>query len=209
MAWVRNGSSIEQIWINFKNLILESVRCFVPHKVRKKNSDPEYYTRGIKKLKIKVRKAYNKRNLGTLHMDKFKQLSLNLLSAKKLVQEAYLKSILGKEGKSCSEFYKYVKRRGGNRESIPAIKDGNGQNISDPKGNANLFNSYFSSIFSIKDNIPLIGRMNTIKPFTTDIRTIRRCTKTIGKHKSVGPDGIPGVILKMGGGHDTVPGVFA
>ena len=73
------------------------------------------------------------------------------------------------------------------------------QNITDPKGKANLFNSYFSSLFSIKGNILLIGRINTIKPFTTDIRTIRRRTKTIGKRKSVGPDGIPGVILKMGG----------
>ena len=83
LDWARNGSSVEHIWINFKNIIQESVKCFVPHKIRKKKPDPEYYTRGIKKLKIKVRKAYIKRKLGTLHMDKFKQLSLNLLSAKK------------------------------------------------------------------------------------------------------------------------------
>ena len=155
--------------------------------------------RGIKKLKIKVRKACIKRKLGTLHMDKFKQLSLNLLSAKKQTQETYLKSILSIEGKSWAEFYKYVKRRRENRESVPAIKDGNGQNITDPAGKANLLNSYFSTIFSIKDNMPILGGLNTIKPFTNIIRTIRRRTKKIGKHKSVGPDGIPGDILRMGG----------
>ena len=111
--------------------------------VKKPPPDPEYYTRGIKKLKIKVRKAYIKRKLGTLHTDKFKQLSLNLLSAKKKAQETYLKSILSKEGKSWAEFYKYVKSRRRNRESVPAIKDGNGQNITDPAGKANLLNSYF------------------------------------------------------------------
>jgi len=125
-------------------------------------------------------------------MDKFKQLSLNLLSAKKQAQETYLNSILSKEGKSWAEFYKYVKRRRGNRESVPAIKDGNGQNITDPTGKANLLNSYFSTTFSTKDNIPIIGGLNTTKPFTINIRTIRRRTKKIGKRKSVGPDGIPG-----------------
>jgi hypothetical protein len=33
-------------------------------------------------------------------------------------------SILKNEGKCWTEFYKYVKRRKGNRENIPAIKDG-------------------------------------------------------------------------------------
>jgi hypothetical protein len=60
-------------------------------------------------------------------MEELKQLSQQLLSAKKSAQEAFLKSILSKEGKCRSEFYKYVKRRKGNRENIPANKDCNGQ----------------------------------------------------------------------------------
>ena len=83
LDWTRQDSSVEHIWINFKNIIQESVKCCVPHKIRNKKPDPEYYTRGIKKLKITVRKAYIKRKLGTLRMDKFKQLSLKLLSEKK------------------------------------------------------------------------------------------------------------------------------
>jgi len=60
-----------------------------------------------------------------------KQLSKQLLAATKSAQEAFLKSILSKEGKCWSEFYKYVKRRKGNRENIPAIKDCNGRIITD------------------------------------------------------------------------------
>jgi len=45
------------------------------------------------------------------------------------------------------EFYNYVKRRKGNREFIPAIKDHNGTVITDTSGKANILNSYYSSVF--------------------------------------------------------------
>ena len=48
------------------------------------------------------------------------------------------------------------------------------------------------------DSIPHIKGTNSIKPFTIDIKTIRRI-RANGKNKSVGPDCIPGEILKMGG----------
>ena len=36
-------------------------------------------------------------------------------------------------------------------------------------------------------------------PFTTDIKTIRRKIKAIGKNKVVGPERVCGEILKLGG----------
>ena len=80
--WARNGNCVEQIWNNFKNIVHESVECFVPHKVLKINSDPEYYNKDIKRLKAKVRKIYNRRKLGVHYMDKLKQLSRRLLAEK-------------------------------------------------------------------------------------------------------------------------------
>jgi len=56
-AWASNGKSIEEIWNNFKNIVLESIEIFVPHKKLRKNSDPEYYNKEIKRLKTKVRKV--------------------------------------------------------------------------------------------------------------------------------------------------------
>src|SRR5215468_8584811 len=75
-------------------------------------------------------------------MDKLKQLFKQLLAEKKRAQETYLKSILSKQGKCWSDFYKYVKRRKGNRENIPAIKDGSGRIITDPTEKANSLNFY-------------------------------------------------------------------
>ena len=82
-----------------------------------KNADPEYY-KEIKRLKSKVTKAYNRRKLGVHCTEKKKQLSKQLLAAKKSAQEAFLKSILSKEDKCWSDFYKYVKRCKGFREIL-------------------------------------------------------------------------------------------
>ena len=92
-----------------------------------------------------------------------------------------------------------VKRRRGNRENIPAIKGDSGQIITDPIEKANSLNSYYSTVFSCEDNIPQIQGGNTINPFVIDIKTIRRRVRVIGKNRSVGPDRIPGEIIKMGG----------
>jgi hypothetical protein len=60
------------------------------------------------------------------------------LAAKKNAQEAFLRSVLQNEGKCWTEFYKYVKRRKGNRENTPALKDCNGRLISNPIEKANF-----------------------------------------------------------------------
>lgn len=198
-VWASNGKSVEEIWNTFKNIVHEGTERFVPHKILRKNSDPEYYNKEIKRLKSKVRKVYNKRKLGAPYTEELKKLSKQLLAAKKSAQEAFLKTILRKEGKCWTDFYKYVKRRKGNRENIPAIKDSNGRIITDATVKANTFNCYYSTVFSSEDNIPHIQDGNSGEPFTTDTKTIRRRIKALGKNKSVGPDRVSGEILKLGG----------
>jgi hypothetical protein len=117
------------------------------------------------------------------------EVSPNLFATSAL-EEAFLKSILSKEGKCWTDFYKYVhvKRRKGNKENIPAIKDCNGRIITDAIDKVNTFISYYLTVFSNEGNIHYIQSEKTDDPFTTDIKTIRRRIKTIGKNKSVGPD---------------------
>jgi hypothetical protein len=59
------------------------------------------------------------------YTEKLKHLSKQLLLAKKSAGEAFLKTILRKEGNCWTDFYKYLKRRKGSRENIPYIKDSN------------------------------------------------------------------------------------
>jgi hypothetical protein len=68
--WQKRGA----VWNNFKNIVDKSTERFVPRKALRKNSDPEYYNKEIKRLKSKVRKEYNKRKLGVCYTEKLKQL---------------------------------------------------------------------------------------------------------------------------------------
>jgi len=67
-------------------------------KILRKILDPIYYNKEIIRLKSKVRNAYNRRKLGAHYLEEMKQPSKQLLATKKSVQQAFLKSILSKEG---------------------------------------------------------------------------------------------------------------
>jgi len=62
-----------------------------------------------------------------------------------------------------------------------------------------LFNFYYSTVFSTEGNILHIQGEHTGKPFTIDIKIIRRRIGAIAKNKSAGPECVSGEILKLGG----------
>jgi hypothetical protein len=82
-SWASNGSCTKEIWKCFKEVVIESIDRFVPHKILTKNPDPEYYNKEVKQLKVKVRRVYNKRKLGHRYQMKLKRLSKELLAARK------------------------------------------------------------------------------------------------------------------------------
>ena len=151
----------------------------------------------MKGLKVKVRRVYSKRKLGQRYELELKRLYKELLAAKKTAQEEFLRSVLRNEGNCCSQFYKYVKKRKGNGEIIPAIKDQNGTNITDTTGKTNIFNSYYASVSCYDRNIREIKLANSGETFIISTKVIRKRKSKIGKSKSVGPDGVPGEILKL------------
>jgi hypothetical protein len=197
--WAGNGSSVEEIWNSYKGIIFECIKIYVPKKTLRKNPDPECFNREVNRLKVKVRKAYNKRKFGQRYEADLNRLSKVLLVAKKKAQETFLRSVLQNEGRFWKEFYKYVKQHKGNRENIPMIKDENVKPITESLEKAKALNSYFASIFSYKRNNPQIQSTDVGKPFTVSIKSIRKRLAAIGRKKSVGPDSIQGEILKLGG----------
>ena len=109
-SWASNSSCVEEIWKHFKEIVFESIERFVPHKILRKNPDPQY-NKEVKRFKVKVRIVYNKRKLGQRYQLELKRLSKELLAANKTAHETFLLSILRNEGNCWSEFYKYVERR--------------------------------------------------------------------------------------------------
>jgi hypothetical protein len=85
---------MEDIWKNFKDIVFEGIKNFVPQKNLKQNSDLEYYNKEVKRLKIKVRRAYNRRKLVEHYHEELKRLSKKLLTTKRNAQEKFLSSVL-------------------------------------------------------------------------------------------------------------------
>jgi len=44
--WTSNGSCVEEIWINFKEIVSESIERFVPHKILRKKPGPRILHQG-------------------------------------------------------------------------------------------------------------------------------------------------------------------
>jgi hypothetical protein len=84
-----NGSSVEEIWNNFKEIVFEGIERFVPQKIIRKTLDPEFYSKEVKRLKIKVRKAYNTRKLVEHHLGEMKRLSKLLLAEKNCTRDFF------------------------------------------------------------------------------------------------------------------------
>jgi hypothetical protein len=40
--WAGNGGRVEEAWNNFKSIILQGIERFIPHKILRKNTDPDY-----------------------------------------------------------------------------------------------------------------------------------------------------------------------
>jgi len=110
-----------------------------------------------------------------------------------------LRSVLRNEGNCWSGFHKFVKRRNGNREIIPAIKDHSETSITGATEKANILNSYNASVFCCDRNIPEIKLANPGETFIIITKVIRKRLTKIGRNKSVGADGFPGKILKLDG----------
>jgi len=64
---------------------------------------------------------------------------------------------------------------------------------------ANILNSCCAPVFCCDHNIPKIQLVNSGETFIIDAKGMRKRLAKIGKNKLVGPDGIPGGILKLGG----------
>jgi len=109
------------------------------------------------------------RKFGQPDQTELKRLSKDLLVAKNKAQETFPRSVLQNEGRCCTELCKYVKRRKGNRENIPAIKDRNAKFITDTKENASSLNSYYASLSSCERNNPQIQSTESGKTFTINL----------------------------------------
>ena len=69
-SWAGNESCMKEIWKSFKETVFKSIDYFVPHKILRKNPDPEYYNKEVKQLKAKSKQQEKIRTVITSGTEK-------------------------------------------------------------------------------------------------------------------------------------------
>jgi len=87
--WAGNGSCVEEIWKSYKDIIFEVIKRYVPQQILSKNPDPECYNKEVKRIEVKVRKMYNKREFGQPYKAELKGLSKDLLMQRRRLRKYF------------------------------------------------------------------------------------------------------------------------
>ena len=124
-SWASNGSCVEDISKRFKEIVFDSIDHFVPHKILRKNPDPEYYNMEVKRLKAKARRVHNKRKLDAWHKMELNRLSKQLLAAKKTAEETFLRLVLHTAGEGeGTRWRNWMRHCATNRKDAGSIPNG-------------------------------------------------------------------------------------
>ena len=97
------------------------------------------------------------------------------------------------------QFWHYVKSKSNPNREFPTLVDMEGKTYTDDRGKAELFNEYFSSVFTAEDtsSIPSCGTVTDIElsEVPIDPEIVLKYLQKINISKSAGPDGIHSKIL--------------
>lgn len=198
--WTSEGCHINILWENFLKILNSAIRKFVPFKLLKHNPDPEYYTREIRSLKRKVRKAYNKRHASSELMQKFKSLARELVLKKKAAHDSYMQNLFGSDGNGWKNFYRYVRRRKGNSNDLSMIMSSDGKIYTDKQAIANELNVWYGSVFNKSKRCVLtLNDESDCSVFQINQSAIEDRIKKLRNNISKGPDNIVSEALKLGG----------
>ena len=137
---------------------------------------------------------------GRDYLEYKKERNLAKLELRKAVKE-YETEIAKRAKRNPKAFYKYVNSKLKTRTGIPDLKTENGSAVVNDKVKADMFNKFFSSVFTREnqDNWPICvpsGIDNKLKSMSFSEDDVRKLLLEINPNKSPGPDKIHPKVLK-------------
>ena len=195
-------TSASEMYDKFCSLLLSQVNQFIPFKKSNSKNNRKKWPSNIRHLKYEkdiLFRRYQKRNYQD--KDKLKYLNKNNEFRQAVRNYIYHQELAVLQSGNDKKFWSFIRSKTSSIPPIPAIKI-NGNIITDNLEKAEAFNSYFATNFT-KDNgnSPPI---NHKRPFAAsqlsscsfDPVTIFDKLNNLPCKTSVGPDGIPPILLK-------------
>ena len=112
----------------------------------------------------------------------------------------YVRNLIDETGNN-KKLWNYIKSKKTENVGIADLNSGS-KILTEPKDKANLLNNQFSSVFSTPDREPIqptASNTPEIDPIiiSTSRAGVLKLLLGIKEHKATGPDGIPGILLKL------------
>ncbi|CAB4006426.1 Hypothetical predicted protein, partial [Paramuricea clavata] len=200
-----SSDDINECWSQWKEWFLNAVQKYIPvKKVKDKNSPPwidgevRYHIRkkyaALKKYR-KTRTDYRKRKL--------REISQTIKYLVRTKHRDYLLKIKESFRSNPKLFWSYHKAVFHHRSTQNAVISHNGIVAKTPTEKAELFNSYFSSVFQPSTTNQATNSRNSRLPtdsqlseITLDVEEVVSSLLNLNVSKASGPDGIPARLLK-------------
>jgi hypothetical protein len=201
------SDDIVEYWSEWKDLFLTAVNKFIPVKTIKDTNSPQWIDGKVCQL---VRKKYAalkkfRQNKSDTRRQKFRSLSQNVRVCQSLIRRKhreYLKTSESSFNKNPKIFWSYHKAILHHKEQHNVVVSYKGVTAKTPKEKAELFNSYFSSVFT---SVPTTETDNHSDSFHSDTQLsditlttdeVAACLYNLDTSKASGPGGIAARILK-------------
>ena len=195
------NTNINTLWDYFKTKCTDIMEECIPSKTTSTRITQPWITKDLRTLSRRKQKLYNraKRTHKTRNWNSYH--AIKKLAQKKCREaySSYINNIICSEEASPKLFWNYIKNKKNDRCGVAPLKR-NGLTFSDSTTKANILNSQFSSVFTSEDlsNMPDMGVSSTpeIPPIIIHHNGVMKLLTSLNPHKAMGPDSIPGRLLK-------------
>lgn len=213
---IMEDKDTDYMWLFLKKTLDEAVGMFVPKRSRRgKHNRPMWWNKNIARAR-KAKTTWYNRYMKTNKQEDFENYKRTRNQATRLVRQAKrrLENRLAKNIKQDPKaFYKYARGKYRVKESIGTLMDEQGNSVNDAASTAEVFNSYFTSVFTEEDQEGLPEPRIVFDGDATDFlqqvdltpATITKKLHKLKPEKAPGVDCIYPVVLKEMGVEIAIP----
>ena len=206
-----NDMSLEESWSFFEDKMKQNIEDHVPLKTQKRKKPP-WFNHELKEL-IKRKKNAFKRYMSNKATYRYKIYSTIRNLVKKKIKEAirnHESKIINDVKANPKKFWNYINKKTKHGSQLGDLIGDDGSFCDTDLSKATTLNNHFAKAFTIEDssNIPEPQPKNTTSSIH-EILITEKCVLTnlnnLKTNKSMGPDGIPAVLLKNTAASISIP----
>ncbi len=199
--WIQalNCPNANSMWLSFLNILHEAIYRFVPLSRASVSTSKSKYPKYLKLLYNKQQKFYKifKRSPSPRNRERYKSASKRFVVARNRYHLMIEQGVL--DSHNVNNFWRFVRDRTKVFNAIPPIISSDDVLCETDSDKAAAFNQYFSSVYTISNNLPV--------PLTQNIKHSINCVEVspeivlkyllrLNCKLSSGPDGIPNLFLR-------------